>query len=111
MPREHERIPVSLETVVESLVGKREARISDLSMGGCYVDSILHAQVGETVAIGIRMPNGEWMRFSGIVTYIFPGIGFGVRFADLTDDEKHLLSQVVSSQGGEPFGYDDSKFK
>ena len=111
MPREHERIPVSLETVVESSVGQREARISDLSMGGCYVDSILHAHVDETVVINIRMPDGEWMKFSGNVTYTFPGVGFGLRFADLTDDEKSLLSQIISAQGGEPFNYDDSNFK
>lgn len=111
MPREHERVPLSLETVVESSVGKREARVSDLGMGGCYVDSILDVPVGETVIVGIRMPTGEWMRFSGTVTYCFRGIGFGLRFADLTEHDQYLLGRVITSQGGRPFDYDDPGFK
>lgn len=111
MPREHERVPLSLEAISESSSGKREARVSDLSMGGCYVDSIVTVPVGENVIVSVRMPTGEWMRLSGEVTYCFPGIGFGLRFNDHAEYDRGLLERVIRSKGGKPFDYDDSEFK
>jgi hypothetical protein len=107
MPRKHERVTLSLEAISESSSGKREARVSDLSMGGCYVDSIVTVPVGETVIVSIRMPTGEWMRLSGDVTYCFPGIGFGLRFHELMDHDRSLLERVIRSLGGAPAGYED----
>jgi hypothetical protein len=111
MPREHERVPLSLEAVLESSAGKRETRISDLSMGGCYVDSIVTAPVGENVIVSVRMPTGEWMKLSGEVIYCFPGMGFGLCFSSLAEYDRDLLERVVRAKGGRPFDYEDSEFK
>ena len=107
MPRKHERIPLSLEAIFESSSGKRDVRVSDLSMGGCYVDSIVTVPVGENVVISFRMPNGEWMRVSGEVTYCFPGIGFGLRFNDRLVYDLDLLERVIAAKGGRTSDYED----
>ncbi|MBD0326701.1 MAG: PilZ domain-containing protein, partial [Pyrinomonadaceae bacterium] len=36
--REEERVPVSLEVAWEGGSGRHQARVSDISLGGCYLD-------------------------------------------------------------------------
>jgi hypothetical protein len=102
MPNKNDRISVSLETIMESTSGKREARISDISIGGCYVDTIVTASVGEDVTVTVRTPTGEWMKLPGEVMYCFPGMGFGLRFRDLAESDRALLEQFLRSQGWTP---------
>lgn len=102
VPRQHERIAVSLEVVLEATSGKFDARISDISMGGCYIDSIAHISVGETAFFKAHLPTGHWVQSRGEVVHCFPNSGFGVRFTDLTDEEQILLEQVILAYGGQP---------
>ena len=107
MPRKHERVPLSLEAISEASSGRHEARVSDLSMGGCYVDSIVTLQAGENVVLSIRMPTGEWMKISAEVTYSLPGMGYGVSFTDQIAYDVNLLERAIRASGGEPFDYED----
>ena len=50
MPREEERVPYYTEIMLESAAGMRGARISDVSAGGCYVDTISPAIEGEPIS-------------------------------------------------------------
>ncbi len=100
-PREHERIAVSLEVVLEATSGIRSARISDISLGGCYVDSIGHVSIGETIFFRVHLPTGHWVQLHGEVIYCSSDSGFGLRFANLTPEENVLLEQVVMAHGGQ----------
>jgi CheY-like chemotaxis protein len=100
-PRQHERIAVSLEVVLESASGKRDARISDIGMGGCYIDSISHVSIGEKMFFQVHLPTGHWVRLHGEVVYSFADSGFGLRFSDLPQEERILLEQVILARGGQ----------
>ena len=98
MPREHERYPHFIEIVLESASGKREARISDISVGGCFIDSIAGVFVTESISFVVKADDGQIIDFIGEVTYIFPGIGFGVRFTDLSEDAAKYLQRAIGGQ-------------
>lgn len=102
--RKQERTAVSLEVVFEGSSGRRQARISDLSLGGCFVDSIVHISVGEKILLKIRDLEGEWHEVAGEIVYIFAGCGFGVRFAPLTEKQKIVFEHLILMQGGNPWG-------
>jgi uncharacterized protein (TIGR02266 family) len=96
MPREQERIPLNLDVELDSSSGKYEVRISDISLGGCYVDTIAPAAEGEPVKLKIKMPeSGDTIVFTGTVAYSMERFGFGVRFTDLTDQQKAFLESVM----------------
>ena len=103
--RTHIRAPLSLEVIFEGISGKREARISDISLGGCYVDAMQQVGDGETIKLNIRLPNREWISLSGRVVYTtqMPS-GFGVRFTEMSDEARKSLDQAISEhlekQGG-----------
>jgi hypothetical protein len=100
--RQSERISIPLEITLESASGNRECRISDLSMGGCFVDSIASVSSGEALIVILHLPIGRKLRLTGEVVYIYPGFGFGLRFLSLTDSEHDQLEQLILAHGGKP---------
>jgi hypothetical protein len=100
MPREHERYSHFIEIVLESASGKREARISDISVGGCFIDSIAGVFVTEPISFVVKTEDGRIIEFNGEVTYIFPGIGFGVRFTDLSEEATKYLEEAIGNRKG-----------
>lgn len=94
--RQHGRVPLSLTVIWEG--AKNEARTSDISVGGCFVDSIGQVAVGEIISFRLQLPAGEWLDVLGEVTYRLPPTGFGVRFTNLSDaDQKRL--EVLTDTG------------
>jgi hypothetical protein len=91
--REDERRGVSLEAWWESLSGRHQARVSDLSMGGCYVDSLAPVEMGELIVFAIRRPDGSWLELRGRVVSRDPG-GFSLSFTFLTDEEQQELRRL-----------------
>src|ERR1044072_2618507 len=108
MPRQCERIPVSLDVVLELSSGKREARVSDISRGGCFVDTIIDVPEGEVIFFSLKVPGGEWVRLSGKIAHCFPGIGFGLSFIlPLTEEQRTHVFRLIFAQGGKLSGYVD----
>jgi hypothetical protein len=100
--RQSERINIPLEIVLESTSGKRDSRISDLGLGGCFVDSIANVVDGEVLKIILRLPGGQELKLAGAVVYIYPGFGFGLRFINPTIEQQDWLEQVIVAHGGKP---------
>jgi len=98
MPRKKERIPYYSETVLDCSSGLRGARITDLSTGGCFIDSILEVSVGEKISFYLTLPDSEMIFLTAYVRYIIPMIGFGVEFTDLNEESTRRLEEVVSSK-------------
>ena len=52
--------------------------------------------MGEIVGVDIKLPSGEWLRLRGEVVAYQEGIGFGVVFPFLTQDEEQALRELIS---------------
>jgi PilZ domain-containing protein len=99
-PREDERFPYYTEIMIQSASGTRGARISDVSQGGCYIDTITPAREGEDISFDIMRPSGETVRFTGTVAYVMENLGFGIKFTDLTDEQRTAIDQIITASGG-----------
>jgi PilZ domain len=93
--RRDERYLLPLEVHWESLSGKREARVDDISLGGCYIESIAQVSVGEEIRFELQLPTGGRMPLHGEVIHHQPGLGFGVRFINLSMMERNVLAHVI----------------
>ena len=92
--RDDERKGVSLEAWWEGLSGRYEARVSDISMGGCYIDSPGKVSLGEFVVFSIRRPDGSWRALRGEVVSAEINIGFSLSYTFLTDEEQQELKRL-----------------
>ena len=97
MPRKEDRITFLTEVSLEFASGRREARISDLSAGGCYVECVAMVRPGEVVRFEMPMPDGNIAKATGEVKYVFNGMGFGMRFQDVPDDMRALIDWLIES--------------
>ncbi|MBA2733752.1 MAG: PilZ domain-containing protein [Acidobacteria bacterium] len=95
--REEERKNITLDVRWEGGASRRPARISDLSLGGCYLDTLGSVEVGEIVNVEIKLPSGEWLPLRGTVAFHHPGLGFSVCFTFLTEDEQEQLTEIINS--------------
>ena len=95
--RKDKRIPLLIDVSWEGRAGKHEARTSDLSTGGCFVDSFAAANVGEQIHFKLQIPNGDWMELDGEVTYAYPNVGFGLRFINLSESDKEKLEKLITA--------------
>ncbi len=93
--RTDERLSINLSARWDGGSGTQEARIEDLSLRGCFVNTTRRVDVGEIVVVEIKLPSDEWLQLRGEVAFYHEGIGFGVLFSFLTDDEEQSLRELI----------------
>jgi hypothetical protein len=101
--RGEKRWEVCLDAVWDGKSGNYDARVTDLSEGGCYVDSLSQAHIGEVLNLKLQLPSGDWVDLAGEVAHQTPDLGFGIRFTDLSTEQlekiRALLLHLQSSPG------------
>jgi len=74
-------------------------RIQDLSVSGCFVNSVHSTQHDGEVILGILLPNETWITVKAQIVRSVPGFGFGARFVDLPDSAREEITQLVAERG------------
>lgn len=83
--------------------GRRPVRINDLSITGCFVESLETAAPGERVTLRIIVPDWPTIEVLGEVVYSSPPMGYGVRFTDLSQTTELILQAAAEAlQRSEP---------
>jgi len=92
--RNKERLQVCLDAVWDGH-GSRPARITDLSEGGCFVDTMGEAYVGELLTFRVQVADGAPLELTGEVAHHMRPVGFGLRFVDMTDEQREQLLSLI----------------
>jgi hypothetical protein len=95
--RSSERKHVLLEAKWESMSRSHEARIDDVSLGGCFVNTYGHVELNEAVNLQILRPSGGWLRIQGRVASYQPTVGFGMAFDSLNEEQMTVLRELIFS--------------
>jgi len=99
--RRHKRFVISLEARWDGLSGKGAlSRVSDISLGGCYVESMGQPGVGERITVAIQTPTKNWLHLQSDVVSNEIGIGFSVRFVSLSDAEREVIEHLIEYEAG-----------
>jgi hypothetical protein len=106
MLRQQRRTLVSIEIELEWLSLRRLARITDISIGGCFINSLKPIPAGERIAFRIKDGNGVDLALNGQVVYVYTGLGFGVRFVDLVESERLIVEEIILAHHGDPWAVD-----
>lgn len=71
------------------------ANTRDIGIGGLYMTTTANLEVGTPISMVITITSKEIL-LNGIVVYIDPGQGVGVRFNDLSAEEESFLMRELS---------------
>jgi|SRR5581483_4938670 len=94
--RINDRVECNIEARWQGLSGNSNAMITDLGLGGCFIESNTRASFADYVSLDINLDNEIWFSLRGEVIYSLPSVGFGLRFLNLTQAEQELVKEVIS---------------
>lgn len=95
--RSKPRLTVNLDAVWDASSGDHPARITDLSLGGCYLDAVGETMTGEVVCFRVALPDGDWLYLEGEVRHHTQRMGFGVRFLDLEPQQQAKIEAILGA--------------
>lgn len=93
--RSKQRLSVHLNATWDRSSEAHGAQITNLSEGGCYLDSVGEVKTGEIVGFRVLLPDDDWLYLQGEVRH-HELAGFGVQFVDLNDEQKEKLQWLLS---------------
>ena len=70
-------------------------RTSDLSVTGCYLDTVSPLLNGTDIVVKISRDDGLF-EATGKVVYVHPGMGMGVRFTDTRPVQQAILARWIA---------------
>jgi hypothetical protein len=79
---------------VEDCSWQRAARVTDLSLHGCYVDSYRVPAIGEMVEFTVTLW-GQEVSLRGICVHATPGLGFAIEFASMDEAASSCIASYV----------------
>jgi hypothetical protein len=93
--RATKRYAIEMEVEWEGSSGRAPGSISDVSLDGCFVLCSGDVGDGDHVKIFVTLEDGMKVEFSGrVVNHVFE-IGFGVKFDQLTKQQRELLLNIL----------------
>lgn len=72
------------------------ATFADISMHGCYIESATPCRVGQRLDLKLEA-NGLRVEATGEVRVTYPGLGMGVSFTKVGDEDRDRLRELVRS--------------
>jgi PilZ domain len=108
--RTKQRLSVSLNAMWDNSKEAHSARITNLSEGGCFLDSVGEVRRGEMVGFRVLLPDDDWLYLEGEVRH-HSSEGFGVQFVELNEEQTEKLQRLlrIAHEGGpdaEPMSVD-----
>jgi hypothetical protein len=95
--RKHQRLGRPFDGTWKGSSGANKCRVSDLSIGGCFVETLATPTAGEETHVTITFGAEHSMTFSGAVIYVEPKMGFAVKFHELTGEGSAELERVLDA--------------
>lgn len=95
--RSNQRKRLLLEAKWESMSSAHEARVDDVSVGGCFVNTLGRVELNEVVNLELQLPSGQWLPLQGNVVSCQPGVGFGLSFTSLDEKQIALLNELIAT--------------
>ena len=100
--RTSERFPFSAVTEIVDVASSTRitARVSDISLTGCYLDVINVFAPGARIQISIRHGSLQF-ETNGTVVYSLPGMGMGITFSPVPPEMASVLKRWIAQVRGE----------
>lgn len=95
--RKSQRKRLLLEAKWESMSRTHEARVDDVSLSGCFVNTFGRVEPNEEINVQIELPSGEWLSLSGRVASYQPGVGFGMAFNSMSAQKLATLEDLIAN--------------
>lgn len=91
--RKYERFPFREDITVD---GTKMCTSMDISEGGIYISAIQIFEENSILELLIPF-KGNKIKVKARVAYVQPGIGMGLEFIDLNDEQRKSIKELINS--------------
>jgi uncharacterized protein (TIGR02266 family) len=96
--RDHRRHPLIADVEYQSEGMTQRGRMSDLSVGGIFIDTMNPFDVGTLVHFSFVLPGtADRIDGSGVVAWNQPMVGMGVRFNSLDSGLRQAIERYLAA--------------
>jgi hypothetical protein len=92
--RQYDRVPGPFDGRRVGLL-ETPIRLYDLSLGGCFVNSMHEQQEGSVISLKIDLPREGWISVKAETLYRRPNFGFAVRFVEMSVETAACLERTI----------------
>ena len=94
--RQHKRMRLVIDLYFDGHDATGVASLKEISLGGLYMNT--SADIAEGALLHLRIPfsNGEQVVAKAEVVYTNPNVGVGVKFVEISDEDRALLDRKLS---------------
>jgi len=85
----------------ESLESISQCKLSDLSLGGCYVETQSPFPERASIVLCLKVANLE-VQAEGVVRVMHPGAGMGIEFASATEEQREQVHSFIDFLASRP---------
>jgi hypothetical protein len=99
--RRFPRYPFVADTQITEIASNTRlgGRISDLSMGGCFLDMVNPLPEGTEIRVTVNHASASFTAV-GRVVFVFPNAGMGVVFTNVEEDQLAALRKWLADLSG-----------
>lgn len=94
--RRFSRFTNPLEARWRAQSGASPCRLTDISWGGCFVQTLTEPSVGEATIVSVPVGD-KTVDISGRVAYIDKGMGFAMEFDPMTVEQMEILKPLLGN--------------
>ena len=95
--RQHIRFSLDIPAIIYTKFGeKRETRLEQISIGGCFTAWEDDIYVGDEFRMEIELPNKNDLPLYCRALYRFDHAGIGVKFMNISGFEQELISKIIA---------------
>jgi hypothetical protein len=102
--RKHRRFAFPMEGSWSGASGANRCRIADISLGGCFVQTLSPPRPFEKTTVTVTDKNGRALELPGQVVYPERGLGFAVEFIDVPAEAAARLAELIEDLARRPTG-------
>ena len=89
--RKHKRLPLREDILVS---GTKQCTTGDISEGGLFISAIQLYEENDVIDVTIPF-KGKKITVKAKVRYCQSGIGFGIMFTDLSDEQEVIINKLI----------------
>ena len=97
--RKGRRVPVIRDVSVE-LDSPRvtfQGKIFDLCARGAFINVVAGLHAGAMIEVAFDLPTKEVVRTAASIRYVLPGLGMGVEFVEMGEEESLAIERFIAS--------------
>ena len=80
-----------------------QARLSDISLGGCYLDMLAPSPIGTRLYVTFGVEKGHFEAIAD-VKFSVPRMGMGLQFVSISEQSRALLEKLSRGLSGDTLG-------